>query len=175
MNSSKLTHLNKAGEARMVDIEKKIITSRTAIATGRIIVSPKLFNLLHENGLKKGDAFSAARIAGILAAKKTDQLIPLCHSVPLSKVSIDLKYENNPPSVKITATAKTSYKTGVEMEALAAVSVAALTIYDMGKSIDKEMVIGQIRLESKTGGKSGVWARGRNSTEGTTGKTKSKV
>ncbi len=166
MSNSKLTHLNKTGEATMVDIEDKKVTSRTAIASGRITVSPKLLELLRENGLKKGDVFAAARIAGILAAKNTDRLIPLCHSIPLSKVSIDLEIDNSPPSVKIRATAKTSYKTGVEMEALTAVSVAALTIYDMGKSVDKEMVIGQIRLENKSGGKSGDWVRKEDSTEG---------
>ncbi|MHC4756847.1 MAG: cyclic pyranopterin monophosphate synthase MoaC [Planctomycetota bacterium] len=168
MSNGESTHLNSAGKATMVDIEKKEVTSRTAISTGRITVSPKLLELLRENGLKKGDAFAAARIAGILAAKETDRLIPLSHSIPLSKVSIDLKIDNDPPSITIKATAKTSYKTGVEMEALTAVSVAALTIYDMGKSVDKEMIIGQIRLENKSGGKSGVWARSKDNIDSAT-------
>jgi len=113
---------------------------------------------------------AVARIAGILAAKKTDQLIPLCHSIPLSKITIDLKLEDEPSSIKISATAKTSYKTGVEMEALTAVSVAALTIYDMGKSIDKNMIIEQIRLERKSGGKSGDWERKTSGAESTSEK-----
>jgi len=175
MSKSKLTHLNTAGEARIVDIENKGITPRTAIATGRIIISPELLKLLRENGLKKGDALAVARIAGILAAKKTDQLIPLCHSIPLSKVSIVLELEEDPSSIKISATTKTSYKTGVEMEALTAVSVAALTIYDMGKSIDKDMIIDQIRLEKKSGGKSGDWVGKHKQNESGTGKTKSQV
>lgn len=170
MSSKKLTHLNTAGEANMVDIDKKNSTSRTAIATGRILISDELSALLQKNELKKGDALAAARIAGIMAAKKTDRLIPLCHSIPLSKISIDLEFKNNPSAIKISATAKTSYKTGVEMEALTAVTVAALTIYDMGKSIDKKMVIDQIRLESKTGGKSGDWKRSGLDDEGITGK-----
>ena len=163
MSNDKLTHVNNAGEAAMVDIGNKEITSRIAIATGRITVSAKLLKLLRENGLKKGDAFAAARIAGILAAKDTDRLIPLCHSIPLSKVSIDLEIDETSSSIIIKATTKTSYKTGVEMEALTAVSVAALTIYDMGKSVDKEMVIGQIQLENKSGGKSGDWKRRKDS------------
>jgi len=170
MSKSRLTHLNKSGEARMVDIDEKNTSSRKAIATGRIIISSKLLDLLRENGLKKGDALAVARIAGILAAKKTDQLIPLCHSIPLSKITIDLKLEDEPSSIKISATAKTSYKTGVEMEALTAVSVAALTIYDMGKSIDKNMIIEQIRLERKSGGKSGDWERKTSGAESTSEK-----
>ncbi len=170
MSKSRLTHLNKEGEARMVDVDEKETTSRKAIASGRILVSTKLLDLLRENGLKKGDAFAVGRIAGILAAKKTDQLIPLCHSIPLSKISIDLELQDSPSSILITAEAKTSYKTGVEMEALTAVSVAALTIYDMGKSVDKDMTIERIRLESKTGGKSGDWKRKQSCAEGTTEK-----
>lgn len=159
MNGNKMTHLTKSGKVRMVDIGNKEDSSRTAVATARVLISDRLLNLLKENSLEKGDALSVARIAGILAAKQTDRLIPLCHTIPLSSVTIDLELDEDPPAVIITAIAVTTYKTGVEMEALTAASIAALTIYDMGKSVDREMVIDQIKLESKDGGKTGRWQR----------------
>ena len=151
-----LTHLDKEGKAQMVDISQKTATERVAVASGLITMASKTLQKIRENALKKGDALAVARIAGILAAKQTDQLIPLCHSLPLSSVSVDFE-EMSDQSIKITAIAKTFYQTGVEMEALTAVSVAALTIYDMAKAIDKHMSIGEIRLEHKEGGKSGTF------------------
>lgn len=149
-----LTHLDDAGKAQMVDISQKAATERVAVASGIITMATKTLQKIRENSLKKGDALAVARVAGILAAKQTDKLIPLCHSLPLSSVSIDFK-EINDHAIQITATAKTFYQTGVEMEALTAVSVAALTIYDMAKAIDKRMSIGEIHLVHKEGGKSG--------------------
>ena len=151
-----LTHLDKEGKAQMVDISQKTATERVAVASGLITMASKTLQKIRENALKKGDALAVARIAGILAAKQTDQLIPLCHSLPLSSVSVVFE-EMSDQSIKITAIAKTFYQTGVEMEALTAVSVAALTIYDMAKAIDKHMSIGEIRLEHKEGGKSGTF------------------
>ncbi len=151
-----LTHLDKEGKAKMVDITQKASTERIAVATGIITMAPEAMQKIKENSLNKGDALAVARIAGILAAKQTDQLIPLCHSLPLSSVSVDFEVlENN--AIKITATAKTFYQTGVEMEALTAVSLAALTIYDMVKAVDKRMSIGEIHLVHKKGGKSGTF------------------
>jgi cyclic pyranopterin monophosphate synthase len=159
MSNKKLTHVTETGAARMVDISDKKITERTAVASARVLISNALLKALKENSLAKGDALAVARVAGIMAAKKTDQLIPLCHTLPLSSIEIDIKLKDTPPSVLITTTAKSDYKTGVEMEALTAASVAALTIYDMGKSIDKGIVIEKVQLESKRGGKSGDWIR----------------
>ena len=151
-----LTHLDNEGKAKMVDISQKSLTERVAVATGCIMMAAGTLQKIRENTLNKGDALAVARIAGILAAKQTDQLIPLCHSLPLSSVSIDFEeLENN--AIRITAIAKTFYQTGVEMEALMAVSVAALTIYDMAKAIDKHMRIGGIHLVHKEGGKSGTF------------------
>jgi cyclic pyranopterin phosphate synthase len=159
MSTKKMTHVTESGAARMVDISDKKATTRTAVASACVLISDELLTALKENTLAKGDALAVARIAGIMAAKKTDQLIPLCHTLPLSSIDIDIQLNENQPSVLITTTAKSNYKTGVEMEALTAASVAALTIYDMGKSIDKGIIIEQVRLESKTGGKSGDWTR----------------
>jgi cyclic pyranopterin phosphate synthase len=159
MKKRNLSHINSGGEARMIDISDKRITARKAVVKGRILVSKELLQCLKDNSLAKGDALSAARIAGIMAAKKTSELIPLCHPIPLSFAGVELKLVDDPPSVEIIATVRSSYKTGVEMEALTAVSVAALTIYDMGKSIDKSMVIEKIELVEKTGGRSGSWPR----------------
>jgi len=159
MSNKKLTHVTESGAARMVNISDKNTTSRTAVASARVIISNALLKALKENSLAKGDAFAVARIAGIMAAKKTDQLIPLCHTLPLASIDIDIQLQDNPPLVQITTIAKSDYKTGVEMEALTAAGIAALTIYDMGKSIDKCIVIEKIQLESKTGGKSGDWSR----------------
>ncbi len=153
------THFNRGGEARMVDISAKKITERYAVARGRVLISLELLGFLKNNALVKGDALSVARIAGISAAKRTAELIPLCHPLPLSFVGVELKLADNPPSVEIEATVRTSYKTGAEMEALTAVSVAALTIYDMGKSVDKGMTIEKIELLEKSGGKSGKWRK----------------
>ncbi len=151
-----LTHLDHEGKAKMVDISQKTATERVAVATGIITMAPETLKKIRENALKKGDALAVARIAGIMAAKRTDQLIPLCHSLPLSAVSIDFEdIENN--AIEITAIAKTFYQTGVEMEALTAVSVAALTIYDMAKAVDKRMSIDDIHLVHKEGGKSGTF------------------
>lgn len=153
----KLSHLDKKGRARMVDIGGKDVTSRYAKAEGTVRISKELYKRLKEDSLEKGDALSVARIAGITAAKRTAELIPLCHPIPLSDIKIDLRLTARPSSVRITSEVKSDYKTGVEMEALTAVSMAALTIYDMGKSIDKGITIESIRLLEKTGGKSGDW------------------
>jgi cyclic pyranopterin phosphate synthase len=159
MRKRELAHFGGEGEARMVDISGKAVSRRQAVATARIIVSRKLFSQLEGNTLAKGDAFAAARIAGIQAAKKAFELIPLCHPLPITFASVDLTLLQEPPSVEITATVRTTYRTGAEMEALAAASMAALTVYDMGKSIDRSMVIESIRLQEKSGGRSGQWRR----------------
>ncbi|MEN3940874.1 cyclic pyranopterin monophosphate synthase MoaC [Prosthecobacter sp. SYSU 5D2] len=143
-----LTHLDDAGKASMVDISDKTPCLREAIAAGSIQMSPETAQLIRENGLKKGDVLAVARIAGIQAAKQTQHLIPLCHQIPLSKVAVDFEVQER--EVQITATVKTTAATGVEMEALTAVSIAALTIYDMCKAVDKSMCITDIRLLSKT-------------------------
>ncbi|MBB4642265.1 cyclic pyranopterin monophosphate synthase MoaC [Rhizorhapis suberifaciens] len=154
---SRLTHLDKDGAANMVDVSTKPSTTRQAIATGRIIMSPDARKAIAEGLVKKGDVLAVARIAGIMAAKKTSDLIPLCHPLPLSSVSIDLQLDEQ--GIIATATAKTSGQTGVEMEALTAVSTALLTVYDMAKAIDKSMIIRDICLIEKSGGKSGNWKR----------------
>jgi cyclic pyranopterin phosphate synthase len=145
---SKLTHLNRKGEAAMVDVSAKPPVRREAVAEGRIMLAPATLELIRTNQVKKGDVLSIARIAGIQAAKQTQHLIPLCHQIPLSKVQID--FELRPKAVHITATAITVAPTGVEMEALTAVSIAALTIYDMCKAADKKMRIEGVRLMKKT-------------------------
>lgn len=145
---SRLTHLNRKGEAAMVDVSAKPPQRREAVAEGRIILAPATLELVQKNQMKKGDVLSIARIAGIQAAKQTQHLIPLCHQIPLSKVQVD--FEMRPKAIHITATAITVAQTGVEMEALTAVSVAALTIYDMCKAVDKKMRIEAVRLVKKT-------------------------
>ena len=161
MSKNKLTHFDKDGNPSMVDINQKVSTVRVAIATGKIIMKPNTLKKILDLGIKKGDVFNVAKLAGIMAAKKTDQLIPLCHSIPLSYVNVDLEPSIEESSINITAEASLIGKTGVEMEALTAVSVAALTIYDMCKSIDREMILTNVRLMHKSGGKSGkfnaVW------------------
>lgn len=152
---SKLTHLDESGAARMVDVGGKPATARRAVASGRIAMSPQALTAIREGNAPKGDVLSAARIAGIMAAKRTDDLIPLCHPLGLEAVNIDFEYEA--AAIRATATASLTGRTGVEMEAMVAVSVALLTIYDMAKAIDKGMVIGEVRLIEKTGGKSGDW------------------
>ncbi|ARF55747.1 cyclic pyranopterin monophosphate synthase MoaC [Streptomyces gilvosporeus] len=153
-----LTHIDAAGAARMVDVSEKSVTARTARARGRVLVSPQVIELLRGEGMPKGDALATARIAGIMGAKRTPELIPLCHPLAVSGVKVDLTLTDE--AVEIAATVKTTDRTGVEMEALTAVSVAALTVVDMIKAVDKAAVISDIRVEEKTGGKSGDWTRG---------------
>jgi len=152
---SNLTHLDETGAAQMVDVGGKAVTAREAVATGRIDMSAEAATAIRDGLVKKGDVLAVARVAGIMAAKRTAELIPLCHPLPLSRVTIELVPDET--GVTATATAATDAKTGVEMEAMTAVSVALLTIYDMAKALDKGMAIGEIRLVSKTGGKSGDW------------------
>ncbi|OAA21239.1 cyclic pyranopterin monophosphate synthase MoaC [Kosmotoga sp. DU53] len=156
----KLSHMDDKGNAKMVDISAKENTKRTAKAYGRIEMRPETLELIVKNGLPKGDVFSTARIAGIMAAKKTWELIPMCHNISLTHVSVEFKIDRDRSAVEIFTTASSVGKTGVEMEALTAASVAALTIYDMAKAVDKEMVIADIYLLMKSGGKSGDWKRG---------------
>lgn len=151
----KLSHINNTGKAEMVDVSEKEITTRTAEAYAEVKVSKEIFNAIKNNTVKKGDVLSIAKFAGIQAAKKTSELIPLCHNIFISKVDIELKLNQKKSSVEITSFAKTTAQTGIEMEAFTAVSVAALTVYDMCKAIDKSMVIGEIKLRRKSGGKSG--------------------
>ena len=155
MSDPKLTHLDKQGHARMVDIGTKPDTERIAIAKGEIHMKQSTLDLIRTGQIKKGDVLTVAQIAGIGASKRTSELIPLCHPLPLTKVDVDLALDDSLPGVTITATAKTIGKTGVEMEALTAVSVAALTVYDMAKSAEKTMRIQNIRLVEKHGGRSG--------------------
>jgi cyclic pyranopterin phosphate synthase len=154
----KLTHVDDEGKAMMVDISQKFATERVAIASGMVKMQPETLELIRSGEVKKGDVLAVARVAGIMAAKKTDEVIPLCHPLPLTSAQIDFEFVNE-NMVKITAEVKTTYNTGVEMEALTAVSVAALTIYDMCKAVDRAMVIGEIKLEKKSGGQSGVFNR----------------
>lgn len=152
---TKLTHLDDAGNAAMVDISAKNATMREAIAEGRITMSADALAAIRDGAVKKGDVLATARIAGIMAAKKTSELIPLCHPLALSKVAVDFEFEA--AGIRVTALARLTGQTGVEMEALTAASIALLTIYDMAKAIDKAMVISDVRLLSKSGGKSGDW------------------
>ena len=153
-STGELTHLDEQGAAYMVDVSDKATTQRTAVATGFIQLQPATLALLRDQALPKGDVLATARIAGIMAAKQTSSLIPLCHPLPLTKVAVDLQLVDEPISgVKIQATCRTTGQTGVEMEALTAVSVAGLTLYDMCKAVDQEMVIGAIQLLKKAGGK----------------------
>jgi cyclic pyranopterin monophosphate synthase len=154
-----LTHLDESGAARMVDVTDKDVTARTATATGRVLVSTEVVALLRGEGVPKGDALAVARIAGIMGAKQTPSLIPLCHPLAISGVTVDLAVADldDGGAVEITATVRTTDRTGVEMEALTAVSVAALTVIDMVKAVDKRAVISDVRVEAKSGGKSGDW------------------
>jgi cyclic pyranopterin phosphate synthase len=154
---SGLTHIDNAGEAHMVDVGTKAETSRSATAEGFVRMLPATLALIREGNAKKGDVIGTARLAGIMAAKKTSDLIPLCHPLMLTKVSVEITEDDALPGLRVTATAKLTGRTGVEMEALTAVSVACLTIYDMAKAADKGMEIGGIRLLEKTGGKSGAY------------------
>ena len=153
--AKRLTHLAKGGEARMVDVSAKAVTERIAVAEGRVVMTAKTLDLVLKGDAKKGDVLGAARIAGIMAGKKTHELIPLCHPLGLSKIAVDIEPDQKRSALTVRATAKVSGQTGVEMEALTAVSVACLTIYDMVKAVERSMRIEGIRLIEKRGGKSG--------------------
>lgn len=156
---AKLSHVDAEGRARMVDVTAKDVTARIAVARGSVHMRPETLALIVEKKVEKGDVFSVARVAGIMAAKKTPELIPMCHPLNITSVEIDLAPKQNPARVEIEAVVKVSGRTGVEMEAMTAVSAAGLTIYDMCKAVDREMVIGEIRLVKKSGGKSGTFIR----------------
>lgn len=153
------THFNEEGKAKMVDVSDKKITERTAVAVGCIRVSSEVINRIQNHDMKKGDVLSVAQVAGIMGAKKTSDIIPMCHNIFISGADIKFNIDELKSKIDIEATVKTSGQTGIEMEALSAVSVAALTIYDMCKAVDKTMVIGEIKLVKKTGGKSGIYLR----------------
>ena len=153
-----LTHLDPTGAAHMVDVSAKADTVREAVAEGEIAMQPAVIAAIRDGDIKKGDVLGTARIAGIMAAKQTSTLVPLCHPLPISSVSVDFEYTDT--GVRVETKVRTSGKTGVEMEALTAASIALLTIYDMAKAMDKGMVIGPIRLLAKSGGKSGDWVAG---------------
>ena len=159
--NARLTHLSAEGRAAMVDVGAKPVTARTATASGAVIMDPATLDLILSGNAKKGDVIAAARIAGIMAAKKTHDLIPLCHSLALTSIAVDVEPDAGLPGLRVSATAKLDGKTGVEMEALTAVSVACLTIYDMAKAVDRGMRITDIRLEEKQGGRSGHWRADR--------------
>jgi len=155
-----LTHFDEAGRAHMVDVSDKAETARLAVAEGWVKMAPQTLEVILEGRAEKGDVLGVARLAGIMGAKRTADLIPLCHPLPVSKVALDLVADPDLPGIRITATVKTTGRTGVEMEALTAVSTAALTLYDMVKAVEKTMVIGDIRLVMKEGGKSGRFEAG---------------
>ena len=163
---TEFSHLNSVGEANMVDVTEKADTARSATAEALVIFSPQVLEKVLQQGISKGDLFATARIAGIQGAKKCADLIPLCHPLPLSKVSIDIDSFKTPhkAGLKIVATCKTTGKTGVEMEALTAATIASLTVYDMCKALDKGIVIERVQLLEKQGGKSGTWLRNTNET-----------
>jgi cyclic pyranopterin monophosphate synthase len=162
-----LTHTDAAGKARMVDVGAKPETDRTARAAGSITMRPETLRAIENNAIAKGDVVATARIAGIMAAKRTAELIPLCHTLALTDVGIDVSLDHELPGVRVTGWASTRASTGVEMEALTAVTVALLTIYDMSKAVDRGMEISEIRLLEKRGGKSGDWSRaGTNVSDG---------
>lgn len=157
---SKLSHINDKGEARMVDVSEKSVTARRAVAEGFVAMRSSTLALVETGEAKKGDVLGAARIAGIMAAKRTHELIPLCHPLAITKATVDFALSQTPPGIRVTAEVKVSSQTGVEMEALTAVSVACLTLYDMLKAADKAMTIEGVRLIAKDGGKSGVYRAG---------------
>jgi len=152
-----LTHLDDHGAARMVDVSDKAVTAREAVAEGRVAMAPATLDIILSGNAKKGDVLGSARIAGIMAAKRTHELIPLCHPLMLSKVEVDIAPDADLPGLVVTARVRTSGQTGVEMEALTAVSVSCLTIYDMAKAVDRGMRIEAVRLLEKSGGRSGTW------------------
>jgi cyclic pyranopterin phosphate synthase len=155
MTQSRLTHIDDSGQARMVDVGAKPDTERVAVAAGEVLLQPATLVLIRQGQMKKGDVLSVARIAGIMGAKRTSELVPLCHPIALTQVEVDIDLDDALPGVKITATARTVGKTGVEMEALTAVSVAALTVYDMVKAVERTARIHNVRLVEKRGGRSG--------------------
>jgi cyclic pyranopterin phosphate synthase len=155
--TGRLTHIAESGEANMVDVTAKPVTSRMATASGAVVMAAATLDAILAGNAKKGDVLATARIAGIMAAKKTHELIPLCHALALTGVSVELAPDRELPGLRVTASAKLDGKTGVEMEALTAVSVACLTVYDMAKAIDRGMRITDIRLEEKSGGRTGHW------------------
>lgn len=157
--SDKLTHFNASGEAHMVDVGKKDVTRRTAVAEGRIFMQPATLDLIKQGNHKKGDVLGIARVAGIMAAKKTSDLVPLCHPIALTHVDIELLAKDDMPGIHCKATVECKGVTGVEMEALTAVQVSLLTIYDMCKAVDRGMHMENIQLLKKAGGKSGAWER----------------
>ena len=153
--NARLSHLNERGEARMVDVSEKAVTSRTATAEGFVAMAPATLDMILDGKAPKGDVLATARLAGIMGAKKTSELIPLCHPLPLTQVTLDFTPSREPSGIRVEATAKVEGKTGVEMEALTAVTVACLTLYDMCKAVDRAMSFSGIRLVEKTGGRSG--------------------
>lgn len=155
MSGKSLTHLNERGEAHMVDVSAKDVTARVAVAEGFVSMQPETLKLIEQGDAKKGDVLGTARIAGIMAAKRTHELIPLCHPLALSQVTVDFEPSSEPAGIHVSAMVKVSGKTGVEMEALTAVSIACLTIYDMVKAVDRGITFSGIRLREKSGGKSG--------------------
>jgi cyclic pyranopterin phosphate synthase len=161
MAKPRLTHIDAKGNARMVDVGEKAETKRVAIAAGKVFMAPATLKMIADGQAKKGDVLGVAQLAGIMAAKQTGSLIPLCHPLGLDSVEVELILNKKQSCVEITATCKVTGKTGIEMEALTAVSVAALTVYDMVKAVDKQMVIGEIMLVHKSGGKSGTYNRKR--------------
>lgn len=163
MAKAKLTHLDARGAFRMVDVGAKAVTERRAVATCRVVFGASSFRLLAANKLAKGDAVAVARLAGIQAGKRTPDWIPLCHTVPLTRLDVEITLEKRGRRARITATAETRWTTGVEMEALVAVSAAALTLYDMAKGVDRAIAIEEIVLVEKSGGRSGTWRRGGRS------------
>ena len=156
---TKLTHTDEAGQARMVDVGPKDITERLAVVEADVFMEPATLELIREARIKKGDVLSVARIAGVMAGKRTSDLIPLCHPIGLTHLDVELELESDPARVHITATARCMERTGVEMEALTAASVAALTVYDMAKAVDRSMTISNVRLLEKSGGRSGHYRR----------------
>jgi len=157
MTSHKLTHIDDQGNAHMVDVSNKAVSDRTAIATGRVLMKPETLALIQEGRAKKGDVLGVARIAGIMAAKRTHDLVPLCHPLALTKVTVDLEINAAENTIDVTALVKVSGQTGVEMEALTAVSIACLAVYDMVKAVDRGIIISDVKLVEKTGGKSGTF------------------
>jgi cyclic pyranopterin monophosphate synthase len=156
---SDFTHIDESGRARMVDVSAKGDTVRVATARGRVLMNPKTFELVRDGGMAKGDVLGIAQVAGVMGAKRTPEVIPLCHPLPITGVDLAFELNERDSAVEISATVRVTGKTGVEMEALTAVSIAALTVYDMCKAVDKDMIIDSVRLMEKTGGKSGHYLR----------------
>ena len=157
MPKPRLSHIDASGKARMVDVSEKAVTARLAIAEGAVTMKAETLAMIRAGNSKKGDVIATARLAGIMAAKRTDELIPLCHSLGLDEVSVDIEPDESLPGLRVRATARVTGRTGVEMEALTAVGIACLTIYDMAKAVDRGMTITGIRLMQKSGGRSGNW------------------